>query len=707
MLDSVFMQVLDMTKTASIVILIILLVRLLLKKAPKVFSYVLWSIVLFRLLCPVSIELDISAVPEFTPVAYSYTLEDEPVSFYGASEAAYQAVGDVLNGGIDIQHVRTTERDEDGNVRYATANWWEVMILFGQYVWLVGIAVMFIYSTFQYYKLRKRLTGSVPLRDNIFLSDYITSPFVMGLFRPKIYLPSALGEGEQEYIILHEQQHIKRLDHVTKALAFLALCVHWFNPLVWLAFVLSGNDMEMSCDEAVIRKMGENIRADYSSSLLSLATGRRLVAGTPLAFGEGDTEGRIRNLAKYKKPALLVVIIAVAVSIVLAVCFMSDPKKSGEEGYFDGVSEISEFRFPMDKLDVHTYTVVKGDNDYFVVNRTDLGYHDINSMLEELDLNPLDDEATDPIHEIVYDATVKIESNSFDKISVCFYDGYQKLHLKRDNSKYSVRSKDYAVLNPETVSVFFEYEEYKNYTTWAFDLTSSAWGHGELYLYVDEKFEINGEAEGEGVFGSVTNEENGLRGVSWRPDVTQEPLDEYKISIPVAYEGKTSSFKLTLTKTGKRNFCTYYNVYAEGTVIASSGNGYEYLLSFAEDKHNMQWYYSPMLSATGYSQLSFVLGSEYDIIDIKANSGETRLTDYVYKSDRKKAVWSPDYDKLSNMYETKITVYALEGDKELEFKVKVIPMDGTDEYGSRTFRIEPQNCKATNYRWATYLLEEK
>ena len=330
MLDTIYMQVLDMSKTASIVIPLILLARLLLKKAPKVFSYALWAVVLFRLLCPFSFEAPVSVVPEMSSVSEGYTLSEEPISLFGAGEAAYQAVGDALNGGLGIQHIRTTEKDETGMTRYVTTDWWSVWILFGQYVWVAGVAVMLIYSAASYRKIRKKLLVVVPLRDNIFIADDIKSPFVVGLLRPKIYLPCNLGEKEQEYIILHEQHHIKRFDHIIKALAFLALTVHWFNPLVWLAFVLANKDMEMSCDEAVIREVGNDIRADYSASLLTLATGRRMIAGTPLAFGEGDTKGRINNLAKWKKPAFSVVLLATIVCVVLAVGLLTNPAAKRE-----------------------------------------------------------------------------------------------------------------------------------------------------------------------------------------------------------------------------------------------------------------------------------------------------------------------------------------------------------------------------------------
>ena len=211
---------------------------------------------------------------------------------------------------------------------------------------------MLLYSGISYLKIRKKVRIAVPLRSNIWIADDIKSPFVIGFLKPKIYLPNNLGEQEQEYIILHEQHHIRRLDHVIKTLAFLALTIHWFNPLVWFAFVLACKDMEMSCDEAVIRKIGENVRADYSASLLTLATGHRIIAGTPLAFGEGDTKGRIRNLAKWKKPAIWVLVLTIIICLILGVCLITDRvsrqnQHVGTTFYYGNVTEQSE-----DRIDV-------------------------------------------------------------------------------------------------------------------------------------------------------------------------------------------------------------------------------------------------------------------------------------------------------------------------------------------------------------------
>ena len=310
-------MILNMTITASIMILFVLLARLALKKAPKVFSYALWAVVLFRLLCPVSVTTDFSLLGLLdTPVVentqHTTAMEYIPYDVVHTPDLEVHlpvppVINEAVNNALPQEHAALGADPLEGD------------FAIGSMIWLLGIAGMAIYSAVSYFLLRRKLVGAVLLKDNIYLADGIGSPFVMGLIRPKIYLPSSLSEQEQSYIILHEQHHIRRGDHLVKALAFIALCIHWFNPLVWVAFILSSKDMEMSCDEAVVKKLGEGIRADYSASLLSLATGRRIIAGTPLAFGEGDTKSRIKNMLSWKKPKVWLIMAAAAVVIVIAV----------------------------------------------------------------------------------------------------------------------------------------------------------------------------------------------------------------------------------------------------------------------------------------------------------------------------------------------------------------------------------------------------
>lgn len=315
----------NMSLTANVAIVLVILLRLLLKKAPKVISYALWGVVLFRLLCPVSIGSNFSVYNLFDAPAQESGTITSVIEYVPSNivHTEYPSVALPVPGISDVINEALPQGQEQ-----LVADPLEAPMSIATYVWMIGVLVMVIYSIVSYIRLRRKLSVVVPLRDNIFIADDIKSPFVVGLFRPKIYLPCNLGDKEQEYIILHEQHHIKRLDHGMKALAFLALAIHWFNPLVWVAFILASKDMEMSCDEAVIRKIGGNVRADYSASLLTLATGRRIIAGTPLAFGEGDTKGRINNLSKWKKPAVWVVLVAVVACVVLAVCLLTNPSQT-------------------------------------------------------------------------------------------------------------------------------------------------------------------------------------------------------------------------------------------------------------------------------------------------------------------------------------------------------------------------------------------
>lgn len=314
---------LNMSLTASVAIVFVFLLRLLLRRAPKVIPYALWSIVLFRLLCPISIESGLSL----------FGLLDTPVSTSGALTSSIEYIpNDIVHmeypsvvlpaPGIGEVISETLPQGEEQLV----ADPMEAPVAIATYIWMAGVVGMGIYAVASYLRLRRKLITASLVRENIYLADGITSPFVLGLVHPKIYLPSALGEREQPYIVMHEQHHIRRLDHIVKVLAFIALSIHWFNPLVWIAFQMASKDMEMSCDEAVVRKMGDGILADYTASLLSLATGRHIIAGMPLAFGEGDTKGRIRNLVNWKRPAIWAVLAAALVCVVLAVCLLTNPE---------------------------------------------------------------------------------------------------------------------------------------------------------------------------------------------------------------------------------------------------------------------------------------------------------------------------------------------------------------------------------------------
>lgn len=314
-----FLLILDMTFTATFIILIISLARVtVLKKLPKIYSYTLWVVVLFRLLCPFSIE---SSMSIFQLNNYNISKENEIIeSKIIESNNLYDdtVLINLANLDLDIEY-----NDNKQDVHISILNT-ENIILVTSFIWLLGIIFMILKGIISLYNLKKVVGNSKKINGlygNIYVSKNISTAIVIGIIFPKIYLPASIeNEKSKKYILLHEKIHIKRLDHITRIISYFALCVHWFNPFVWLAFNLSNNDMEMSCDERVIERL--NCKSDYATSLLNMAVEN---LNCPLAFSEGDVKGRIKNMLNYKKPSTIVGIIAVMSLSVTAYTFMTDP----------------------------------------------------------------------------------------------------------------------------------------------------------------------------------------------------------------------------------------------------------------------------------------------------------------------------------------------------------------------------------------------
>lgn len=302
-----FIQILNMSLGAAWAALLVMAGRLLLRRAPKVFSYALWSVVLFRLVCPVSFTSVFSLMPrpQTIPQNIVYAARPEIQSGFTFFD---QAVNQSLPPAAPAASINPVQL------------WLEV----GNLVWQAGALLMFLYCVLSYLRFCRQLREATRREGNVWESDRIPTAFVLGFFRPRIYLPLGLGEEEREYILCHEETHIRRMDHLVKPLALLLLCVHWFNPVLWLTYFLMCRDMEMSCDEAVMEKLGSGIRKGYSSSLLAVSA-RQSGLMSPLAFGENDVKTRIRNILRYKKPAFWVLMAALVLGVILAFCLLTDP----------------------------------------------------------------------------------------------------------------------------------------------------------------------------------------------------------------------------------------------------------------------------------------------------------------------------------------------------------------------------------------------
>ena len=312
-MSDLFLNILNMSIAASWLILAVVLLRFVLKKAPKWIAVLLWGIVALRLVVPFSFESALSLIPS-AETFNAHNIQYETPAISSGIPAVNNAVNPVLG--------ETFAPNSVGSINPLYI--WTLVV---SAIWLVGIAAMLLYAVISYVRVRQSVAERVPYEGNIFLCDYVKSPFILGLVRPKIYLPSSMDEAAMGPVIAHEKAHLARRDHWWKPLGFLILTVHWFNPLCWIAYVLLCRDIELACDEKVIRQMDLDEKKQYSIALLECSTQRRLVTICPLAFGEVGVKERVKNVLNYKKPAFWVIVVAVVACAVVTVCFATNPKQ--------------------------------------------------------------------------------------------------------------------------------------------------------------------------------------------------------------------------------------------------------------------------------------------------------------------------------------------------------------------------------------------
>ena len=310
-MSELFLKIVNMSISASWVVVAVLSLRFCLKKAPKWVNVLLWGIVAVRMVFPFSIESVLSLIPSAETISPTIMMEQSP-----SVQTGVPALNHVINPVISGSFTPAPG---------ASANPLQIWIPVLAGIWLFGIAALFLYSAVSYWRLRRKVCEAVILRGNIYQSVKVCSPFVLGIIRPKIYLPYHMDSREMGHVIAHEQTHICRRDHWWKPLGFLLLTIHWFNPLMWLSYVLLCRDIELACDEKVIGEMGNAQRADYTQALVACSVDRRLIAACPLAFGEIGVKERVKSVMNYKKPAFWIVLASVIVCAVIAVCFLTNP----------------------------------------------------------------------------------------------------------------------------------------------------------------------------------------------------------------------------------------------------------------------------------------------------------------------------------------------------------------------------------------------
>ena len=323
-MNALFLKILNMSITASWLILAVVLARLLLKKAPKWVFCLLWGLVAIRLVCPFSLESSLSLIPSSETIPANIEMQQKPVIDSGIT-----IIDETVNPIITESFTPSPE---------SSANPLQIVIPFVAIVWITGVFIMLVYALISFLRLKGMVRVSVSVGKQIRACDEVKSPFILGVFRPIIYVPSSLSDETLDYVIRHEMAHLRRHDHWWKPLGFLLLAVYWFHPLCWIAYILLCRDIEMACDERVVRDMGKSDIAAYSQALLDCSMPRRTIAACPLAFGEGNVKTRIKSVLNYKKPAFWIIAAALVVCAALAVFLMTDP--SGNQPS-DGESVIN------------------------------------------------------------------------------------------------------------------------------------------------------------------------------------------------------------------------------------------------------------------------------------------------------------------------------------------------------------------------------
>lgn len=310
-MTAVFIKLLNMSITASWLVLAVILLRLLLKKAPKWIMGVLWGFVALRLVCPFSFESLFSLIPS------TETINITQNSYHPSVDTGFNIIDNNINdylGGHYYEGVTVPANLTDN-----------ITTILGV-IWIVGIFAMLLYAIISFVRIRRKVQEAVVTEENIWECDHISTPFILGIIHPRIYLPSAMAESDKKYVISHEQAHLKRKDHIWKPFGFLLLSIYWFNPVLWLAYILLCKDIELACDEKVLKQYGSEIKKQYSDALINCSVPRRTISACPLAFGEVGVKERVKNVLSYKKPTFWIIITAVGICIVTALCLLTNPK---------------------------------------------------------------------------------------------------------------------------------------------------------------------------------------------------------------------------------------------------------------------------------------------------------------------------------------------------------------------------------------------
>ncbi len=310
-----FVRIFNMSISASWIVLVVLVLRGMLRKAPRWTIVLLWGVVALRLVCPISLESGMSLLPSAETIS-PQILTEPFAGIHSGIDLVDNAVNPVIRDAYTV-----TDVEKSGHT-------FVLGVKFFSRIWVCGMIALSVYTVFSYDRLRRKVATAVRYRENIYQSEYVTSPFILGVLRPRIYVPYDMEAQELTHVLAHERAHISRGDHWWKPLGYVLLAIHWFNPLMWLAYTMLCRDIELACDEKVIRELNSEQRADYTQALLACSVSHRSIAACPLAFGEVGVKDRVRSVMQYKKPGFWMLFLAILACLGVMVCFLTNPKRA-------------------------------------------------------------------------------------------------------------------------------------------------------------------------------------------------------------------------------------------------------------------------------------------------------------------------------------------------------------------------------------------
>lgn len=424
-MSKLLIGVLNLSISASFVALVVILIRLLLKKAPKVYSYALWAVVFFRFVCPFTLQLPVSPVPLQQQTIPQDIVYSESPSIQSGLTAFDTSVNNVIESALPPVNPA------------ASVNPIQTVLGIGEVVWLTGLFSLLIYGVISYLRLKKRVATAIRASENIYETNLIQTPFVLGFIKPKIYVPINLEEKELEYVTAHEKTHLRRFDHLIKPAAFLIVCVHWFNPAAWVSYLLMAKDMELSADESVMKNYSFDIRGNYASSLLALSVKKSGLI-SPLAFGETGVKTRVKNVLNYKKPAFWVsavaIVAVIAISLSLGVSKKNAPPKQPDELAPTGVSE-SGYKTNYTKATISFNSSNTGFKSLSSIDITD--YNAVARIDNAIAQSVKHSDETDLKNNYTYQYTIKLSNSTGGYSAGLYYDTlYDKAYLGKDGSLF-------------------------------------------------------------------------------------------------------------------------------------------------------------------------------------------------------------------------------------------------------------------------------